>query len=274
MEGLSATFVYFGIGSGLAIGFALLIVAILFLRTARRYVELAEERLELLREGEAPLPKVAWQQGHVSQESRRPEPTRIEKIPEVVGHPLGHRGGDETPGNFPRSGGLDRNAREATGDMRGQVSPAEAGEQRREGTPKASTPGAAASRPKDGAPLLGVKVPHPDDDVTPRGRNGSVSNFFQRKYDLYLEQYERYVRLAERIHRMRDEAGGRPGIPQTREWEDKLRRAYDAIERTTQRLDLLEHHYPELATDSGRLSHRLDLSRLQTELAGRFDRSR
>ena len=49
MEGLSATFVYFGIGSGLAIGVALLVVAILLLRTARRYVDLAEERLDLLR---------------------------------------------------------------------------------------------------------------------------------------------------------------------------------------------------------------------------------
>jgi hypothetical protein len=38
MEGLSATLVYVGIGSGLAIGIALLVVAILFLRTARRYV--------------------------------------------------------------------------------------------------------------------------------------------------------------------------------------------------------------------------------------------
>jgi hypothetical protein len=273
MEGLSATFVYFGIGSGLAIGVALLVVAVLLLRTARRYVDLAEERLELLRKGEAPPPKVARQQGQVSQESRRPEPTRIEKIPEVVGHPLGQREGDETPSDFPQSGESDRNAREAAGGMRGQVPSAEAGERRREGSPKAGTPGAAASRPKDGAPLLGVKVPHPDDDVTPRGRNGSVANFFQRKYDLYLEQYERYVRLAERIHRMRDEAGESPGTPQSREWEDNLGRAHDAMERTTQRLDLLEHHYPELATDGGRLSHRLDLSRLQGELAERSGRS-
>ena len=108
-----------------------------------------------------------------------------------------------------------------------------------------------------------------DDDVTPRGRNGSVANFFQRKYDLYLEQYERHVRLAERIHRMRGEAEESPGNLQRREWEDKLGRAHDAIERTTQRLDLLEHHYPELATDSDRLSHRLELARLQAELAER-----
>ena len=271
MEGLSATFVYFGIGSVLTIGIALLIVAILFLRTARRYVDLAEEHLELLREGEALLLKVVRQQGRVSEESRQREPERSEKIPEVVGHPLGQRLGEQSPGTFPPEES-DRDVREAL-DIREQIFSAEAGEQRREGTPKASTPGAAASRPKDGAPRLGVKVPHPDDDVTPRGWNGSATEFFRRKYDLYLEHYERYVRLAERIHRMRDEAGGSPSITQRREWEDKLRRAYDAIERTTQRLDLLEHYYPELATDGGRLSDRLGIARLQAELAGRFGRS-
>ncbi len=272
MEGLSATLVYVGIGSGLAVGAALLTVAILFLRTARRYVDLAEERLELQREAEALLLEVVRQQGQVSEESRQREPGRIEKIPEVVGHPLGRRTGEESLGNFPSPEESDRNVREAPGRHE-RVSSGEDAVQRREGTPKAGTPGAAASRPKGGAPLLGVKVPHPDDDVTPRGRKGSVANFFQRKYDLYLEQYERHVRLAERIHRMRDEAQESPRTPQTREWEDKLRRAYDAIERTTQRLDLLEHHYPELATDGGRLSHRLDLSRLQAELAERFGRS-
>jgi hypothetical protein len=273
MEGLSATFVYVGIGSGLAMGVAFLTVAILFLRTARRYVDLAEERLELLRESEALLLKVVRQQGQVSEESREREPERSERIPEVVGNPLGQRTGEESLGNFPSPEESDRNVRQAP-SIRRQVSSGEDAEQRREGTPKASAPGAASSRPKDGAPLLGVKVPHPDDDVTPNGRDGSVANFFQRKYDLYLEQYERHVRLAERIHRMRDEAQGSPRTPQTREWEDKLRRAYDAIDRTTQRLDLLEHHYPELATDGDRLSHRLDLSRLQAELTERSGRSR
>ena len=273
MEGLSATLLYVGIGSGLAMGVALLTVAILFLRTARRYVDLAEERLELLRESEALLLKVVRQQGQASEESRQREPGRSQRIPEVVGHPLGQRTGQESSGNLPSPEGPDRTVREAP-DRDEQVSSGEDAVQRREGTPKASAPGAAPSRPKDGAPLLGVKVPHPDDDVTPRGRDGSVANFFQRKYDLYLEQYERHVRLAERIHRMRDEAQGSPRTPQTREWEDKLRRAYDAIERTTQRLDVLEHHYPGLATDGDRLSHRLDLSRLQAELAERSGRSR
>ena len=268
---MSATLVYVGIGSVLAIGVALLTVGVLFLRTARRYVDLAEERLELLREGEALLLKVARRLVDASEESREREPERSEGIPETVGHPLGRRTGEEPVGGFPRSQGSDRHVREAPG-MRGQVSSAETGGQGHEGAPKSSALGAAASRPKGGAPLLGVKVPHPDDDVTPRVSNGSAIEFFQKKYDLYLEHYEGYVRLAERIHRMRDEAQESPRIPQTREWEDKLGRAYDAIERTTQRLDLLEHHYPELATDGDRLSHRLDLSRLQGELAERVGR--
>jgi hypothetical protein len=54
--------------------------------------------------------------------------------------------------------------------------------------------------------------------------------------------------------------------------DDKLRRLHDAMDRTTQRLDVLEHHYPELATDSDRLSDRLAIARLQGELAERFGR--
>jgi hypothetical protein len=38
-----------------------------------------------------------------------------------------------------------------------------------------------------------------------------VSEFFQRKYDLYLEHHKGYVRLAERTYRMRVEAGQSPG---------------------------------------------------------------
>ena len=269
---LGGTLVYVGIGSGLAEGVALLTVAILFLRTARRYVDLAEERLELLREAEALLLEIVRQQGQVSEESRQREPGRSQRVPEVVGQPLGQRTGEESSGNFPSPEESARTVREAPG-RREQVSSAEAGEQRRERTPTAGAPGAAASRPKDGAPLLGVKAPHPDDDVTPRVWNSSVSGFFQRKYDLYLEHYEGYVRLAERLHRMRAEAEASPGTLGASEWEDKLRRAYDAMDRTTQRLDVLEHHYPELANDGDRLSHRLDLSRLQAELAERSGRS-
>ena len=177
----------------------------------------------------------------------------------MVGYPLGRQHGEESPGSrWPE--GADRHVPE-TRDV--HDSPAEDREQRREGTPKT---GEAESRPKDGAPLLGVQVPHPDDDVPGRGWNNSPARFFQKCYDRYLEHYEGYVRLAERLHSMRDEDSplGR------REWEDKLRRAYDAIERTTQRLDMLEEHYPELATDNDRISSRIGTARLHAGLTERF----
>lgn len=262
MEGLSATLVYVGIGSVLAVGVAILTVAVLFLQTARRYVDLAETRLELLREGQALLLEVTRQRSHAPEESREREPERRERIPEVVGHTLGQRTDVEVPG----SRRPDRHVREAPG-IRGHMSSAADGG--RERTPQASVPGGAASQPNAGAPLLGVKVAHPDEDVTPRDWNGSPARFFQRCYDRYLEHYEGYVRLAERIHRMRDESTGTIG---SQEWEDKLRRAYDAIERTTQRLDILEEHYPELATDSDRISSRVGAASLHAGLAERFGR--
>ena len=140
-------------------------------------------------------------------------------------------------------------------------------EQRRERTPKADP---APARPKDSALRLGVQVPHPDDDVPGRGWNNSPVRFFQKCYDRYLEHYEGYVRLAERLHQMRGEADASPGT--LGEWEDKLHRAYDAIERTTQRLDMLEEHYPELATDNERISSRIGTARLHAGLTERFGR--
>ena len=266
MEGLSATLVYVGIGSVLAVGVAVLTTAILFLRTARRYVDLAEKRLELLREGQALLLEAARQQGHASEESREREQERSQRIPEVVGHSLGQRMGEEAAGSR-RPEAQDLGVREAPG-IRG-FSTVNRG---REKTQKASAPAGTASRPTDGAPRLGVKVAHPDDDVTLRGWNGSPAKFFQRCYDRYLEHYEGYVRLAERIHQMRDETEPSTGTLGSREWEDKLRRAYEAIERTTQRLDILEEYYPELATDSDRISSRVGTASLHAGLVERFGR--
>jgi len=241
--------VYLSIGAGLTIGVGFLTVAILFLQTARRYVDLAEKRLELLQEGEEFLLKVVERQGRALEESREREAQQREQVPEMVGYPSGRQQSEEAPGS-PR----------LTEARRGNPA-----KDRERGGEKASKADAAASRPKDVAPLLGVQVPHPDDDVPRRGWNKSPARFFQKCYDRYLEHYEGYVRLAERIHGMRDGAG-------TREWEDKLRRAYDAIDRTTQRLDMLEEHYPELATDSDRISSRIGTARLHASLAERFGR--
>jgi hypothetical protein len=265
---MTVTLMYVGIGAVLAISVAILTIAVLFLQTARRYVDLTERRLELLHEGEEFLLKLVQRQGHALEVSREREAERREKVPETVGDPHGRQQGEESPVSR-RPEGLDRRVQETP--YKGSSSEVEDEEHRRERTPKSDP---APARPKDGAPRLGVQVPHPDDDVPGRGWNNSPARFFQKCYDRYLEHYEGYVRLAERLHQMRDEADAGSGAVGRLEWEHKLSRAYDAIERTTQRLDMLEEHYPELATDNDRISSRIGTARLHAGLAERFGRAR
>ncbi len=258
---MSATLMYVGIGAILATGVGIFAIAILFLQTARRYVDLTEKRLELLREGEAFLLKIVQRQGRALEESLQREAGQRESVPEMVGYVVGRQQAEESsvarpPEDPPRRL---RGPRE-----RRRPSPNEEEHERQEKTDQ--TP-----PQENAAPLLGVQVPHPDDDAPGRGWNKSPARFFQKCYDRYLEHYEGYVRLAERLHATRDEAG--TDAHGRRECEDKLRRAYDAIERTTQRLDVLEEHYPELATDSDRISSRIGTARLHAGLTERFGRS-
>jgi hypothetical protein len=263
---MNATLMYVGIGAVLATCVAILTIAVLFLQTARRYVDLTERRLELLHEREVLLLKLVQRQGQALEESREREVERREKVPKKVGNTRGRRQGEESPGSR-RPEGPDRDVRVTP--YTGSSSEVEDEEQRRERTPKEDP-----VRPKVGSPRLGVQVPHPDDDVPGRGWNKSPARFFQKCYDRYLEHYEGYVRLAERLHQMRDEGNAVPGTLGKREWENKLRRAYDAIDRTTQRLDMLEEHYPELATDNDRISARIGTARLHAGLTERFGRPR
>jgi hypothetical protein len=263
---MSATLMYVGIGAVLATGVAILTIAVLFLQTARRYVDLTERRLELLQEREEFLLKLVQRQGHALEVSREREAERREKVPETVGNSRGRRQGQESPGTR-RPEGPDRHVRDTP--YTGSSSEVEDEKQRRKRTPKADP---APARSKDDAPRLGVQVPHPDDDVPGRGWNNAPARFFQKCYDRYLEHYEGYVRLAERLHQMRGEAEAAPGTLEKREWEEKLQRAYDAIERTTQRLDMLEERYPELATDNDRISSRIGTARLHAGLTERFGR--
>ena len=256
---MSATLMYVGIGAMLATLVGIFAIAILFLQTARRYVDLTERRLELLREGEAFLLKIVRRQGRALEEMERDVGQR-ESVPEMSGYVIGHQQAEASASTRPPE---DQHRRPRGARARRKPSAKEEEQKRQE------KPDQAPSR-QDEAPLLGVQVPHPDDDVPGRGWNKSAARFFQKCYDRYLEHYEGYVRLAERLHATREEAGtdtlGR------REWEDKLRRAYDAIERTTQRLDVLEEHYPELATDSDRISSRIGTARLHADLTERFGR--
>ena len=95
---------------------------------------------------------------------------------------------------------------------------------------------------------------------------------FRKHYDKYLENYQGYVELAERLHRMRDNGEVTPGSREEGDWEKRLRRVNEGIERTTARLDILEEHNPELATDD-RISHRTSLARRHSELKVRARRS-
>jgi hypothetical protein len=260
---MSATLMYVGIGAILATGVGIFVIAILFLQTARRYVDITEKRLELLREGEAFLLKIVQRQGRALEESLQRESEQRESVPEMVGYVIRHQQGEESSVSPPPedSHRRQRGARE-------RRRPPEK-EEAHKGQGKT---GEVASRRVDNAPLLGVQVPHPDDDVPGGGWNKSPGRFFQKCYDRYLEHYEGYVRLAERLQATRAEADADPLV--RRESEDKLRRAYDAIERTTQRLDVLEEHYPELATDSDRISSRIGTARLHADLTERFSRPR
>jgi hypothetical protein len=260
---MSATLMYVGIGAILATGVGIFAIAILFLQTARRYVDITEQRLELLREGEAFLLKIVQRQGRALEESLQRESEQRESVPEMVGYVIGHQQGEESSVSPPPedSHRRQRGARERRRPPEKEEAHKEQGKT-----------GEAASRQVDDAPLLGVQVPHPDDDVPGRGWNKSPGRFFQKCYDRYLEHYEGYVRLAERLQATRAEADADPLV--RRESEDKLRRAYDAIERTTQRLDVLEEHYPELATDSDRISSRIGTARLHADLTERFGRPR
>ena len=257
---MSATLMYVGIGAILATLVGIFAIAILFLQTARRYVDLTEKRLELLREGEAFLLRIVRRQGRALEETLQREAEQRESVPEMVGYVVGAQRAEESADTRPPESPRRRGGRE-----RREPPPKE--EHQR---PEKSDEGAL--RQEDEAPLLGVQVPHPDDDAPGRSWNRSPARFFQKCYDRYLEHYEGYVRLAERLHATRDEAGTEAGV--RRELEDKLRRAYDAIERTTQRLDVLEEHYPELATDGDRISSRIGTARLHADLTARFGRPR
>src|SRR5918995_4080553 len=133
IRGMSATLMYVGIGAVLATGVAILTIAVLFLQTARRYVDLTERRLELLQEGEAFLLKLVQRQGHTLEVSRERETERREKVPEMVGNTRGRQQGEESPGT-QRPEGSDRYVQETP--LTGRSSEVEDEEKRRGRTPE------------------------------------------------------------------------------------------------------------------------------------------
>jgi hypothetical protein len=139
-----------------------------------------------------------------------------------------------------------------------------------------TTPAVAPAKapPESKRPRLGVRMPHPD-DVADQGkapvkqpRSDVRVEMFRKYYDRYLENYQGYVELAEGLYQARENGEVPPGSVEEREWREKLRRAKDGVARTTSRLDILEEHNPELASDN-RISQRAGVALRHAELERR-----
>lgn len=287
----------FGISVLLAVSIATLVVAVLALRTAREYVDLAEERLERLLETQSLLLLLLREKRRPTREDEAEHEDRAPVLQGAVRGRAGRRGEPRARREAGRK--IDAvkreilESREAGQERTPQPSAkppedAAASPPREEGPPskppeearrprpanfpetRAVKPARAIPEPK--APVRAVGYPHPDDDVprekaapgTPSSPDAPIE-MFRKHYDRYLENYEGYVKLAERIHRMRDAAGAPPGSPERREQEEKLRRVADGIKRTITRLDILEGYNPGLATDD-RISRRARIARSHAKL--------
>ena len=284
---MTEALIFVSVGSLLTVGTATLTLAALTLRNAKRYVALAEERMEHLREQQARLLVLLLEERQSLKEElereRRPE-THEER--EVRTRRVTERRIDDLRRELLELRKVPQNRGAA------QRSPSALMEELFEDTPRArkparekktspteeilrtGTPRPASPAPsEDERPRLAVWHPHPDDDVSPgKAPAGQAADpsaapveMFRRHYDKYLENYEGYVKLAERIHQMRDKAESARGPLAEREWEERLRRVNDGIKRTTARLDILEEYNPELATDD-RISRRAGIARHHSEL--------
>jgi hypothetical protein len=252
-------------------------------------VELAEERMEYLREEQARLLVYLLEERQsLKEELERERERRLETQQEREDHRTrraAERRIDDLKRELlelrkvPRNRGTAQKSSSALleelfEDTPGTRAPARektlpTEETQRTGTPRPASP----PPPEDERPRLAVWHPHPDDDVSPgRAPAGQMSGpsaapveMFRRHYDKYLENYEGYVKLAERIYQMRDNAESVHGPLAEREWEERLRRVNDGIKRTTARLDILEEYNPELATDD-RISRRASIARHHSQL--------
>jgi hypothetical protein len=282
---MTEALLFVSVGSLLTIGAATLVIATLTLRKARSYVELAEERMEHLREGQARLLMFLLEERQsLKEELERERVHRLEVQQESEERVLRtRRDADRRIDDLkqellnlvkvPRSPGATQRSPSSLlerpyEDMLGTREPAQT--LPTEGTQRPGRPQRPASPPppEDSRPRIAVWHPHPDDDVDPGqapGPGAAPVEMFRRHYDKYLENYEGYVKLAERIYRGRGDAESAHGPLAEREWEERLRRVKDGIRRTTARLDILEEYNPELATDD-RISRRASIARSHSEL--------
>ena len=301
---MTEALLFVSVGSLLTLGVATLVIATLTLQNARRYVEVAEAQMKYLRKEQARL--VAFLRKELEHEreqhleaQRRAEWASRDRVPLRQGLLVEDSDQGQHPGvrqeheewelrsrrdvedrieelkrEFQRLREVQRERtveRQSTPPV-SKVEFEDVAGPRELRTREANSAGASETPPEGNGRRLAVWHPHPDDDVSPGGTSArplreAPVKMFRRRYDKYLENYEGYVKLAERIYRMRDNAEIPSGSLAEREWEERLRRANDGIQRTTARLDLLEEYNPELATDD-RISRRASIARSHSELEG------
>ena len=265
------------VGSLVPVSVATLVFAVLTLRKAHTYVELVERQLESLREGQMLLLTLLSQQSRSPEEephitlkdqvrherdrlalavhARRETRRRTVKPAPDLQDVSARLGGYSFPAG-ERPAGEDEPPKERSAEIRPRAA----------SFPDTTSSRAAKATPGAEASSRAIWHAHPDDDVSPAGERGEATvEMFRRHYDKYLDNYEGYVKLTERLFRMRDEAGDNPGPVAEREWNERLRRVTDGIQRTTARLDILEEYNPELATDD-RISRRAAIARHHRDL--------
>lgn len=255
------------VGSLVPVSAATLVVAVLALRKAQLYVESVEQRLESFHESQILLLGLLRERGRSSEVELAEDPLLQERdrlALAVHARRSQRRGIDES--RFRNEGAKNRSllASEAY-EEGGRTQPRAANFPDTASSPRVKT------RPGEEVARRAVWHPHPDDDVSPTRASepgDAAVEMFRRHYDKYLENYEGYVKLAARLYRMRDEVEAPPSPVAEREWDGRLRRVIDGIQRTTARLDILEEYNPELATDD-RISRRAAIARSQRELQSR-----
>ena len=255
-----------------------LAIAGLVLQRMQRYVELAEGRMEVLREGQERLLSLLEEKG-----LEKPAVSRTEI---GTGHPEKEADGKMLEDLREKVRRLEVEVQDLQSPA-GRVKVPSIPSLSREGqTPEATRMDPLPVReettqttlrtedPRDERPDRALKHLHPDDDVIRPGtpnvqdstdKTSPSKKMFSEHYDRYLENYEGYVKLAERIYEMRQKDSFAEGSPAKQEWEQKLNRANDGIRRTTARLDILEQYYPELASDR-RISHRANIAQNHLKL--------
>ena len=267
----------------LVIGSVTLTIAVFVLQKARSYVDLAEERMERLRDGQEHLFQMLRKERRARSEELVREHKSVEpKVEELEKEPQNLRQSQNS--KLSQQSSSSRSVYPSEGPMKNAGLLNEKPSTFKEPQGNAKIPSTTKPRETASTALtqktpegkkagFAVKHAHPDDDVSLRRESekrdgsqvGAPVKMFREHYHRYLENYEGYVKLAERLCQMREDGEVPPGSPAEREWEQKLRRLKDGIQRTTARLDILEQYNPELASDD-RVSHRAGISQGYSEL--------